>query len=246
VETNKARRKREHRQNVALLDLEEATQRTLRREKHEREERERDAKRQRWEDNRGEAAEQVPRLPKELWATIHQIGRQEQDQLDAWVAWADAKLMQLVVVWFRTGGQRDSQWLGKLVGPRGGPSVADTTNIALRFTPWCRSILQPGAENEPLHYGGRSNAPANFVNVYVHMLAMMNYLGFHNVIARLQRIMRLLMRCIHPDSGVPKYIPGPPDSDDEEDDWDDDVPEPGQQPPCPQKAFTDRSRNIAM
>ena len=96
--------------------------------------------------------------------------------------------------------------------------------------------------NEPLHYKGASAAPADFVNIYVHMLSMMNYLGFHNVIERLQLIMRVLARCTHPDSGVPKYIPGPPDSDDESDgDELEDVPEPGQQPTRPQKPFVARA-----
>ena len=80
-------------------------------------------------------------------------------------------------------------------------------------------------------------APANFVSVYTHMLSMMDYLGFDNVIERLQRILRMLAQCVRPESGLPKYIPGPPDSDDEEDDWEDDVPEPGPQPPWPQKTF---------
>ena len=103
--------------------------------------------------------------------------------------------------------------------------------------PWCRAILQPGNQNEPLHYEGNGAAPANFVNVHLHMLSMMNYLGFDNVIERLQRILRMLAQCVRPESGLPKYIPGPPDSDDEEDDWEDDVPEPGPQPPRPQKPF---------
>ena len=66
------------------------------------------------------------------------------------------------------------------------------------------------------------------VHMYVHVLAMMNYLGFHNVIERLQRILRILARGLQPDSKVPKYIPGPPDSDDEDDTWDAEVPAPGQ------------------
>jgi hypothetical protein len=67
------------------------------------------------------------------------------------------------------------------------------------------------------------------------MLSIMNYLGFNNVIERLQRILRLLSRCLQPKSGVPKYIPRPPDSDDEEDDWDAESPIPGQQPQRPQR-----------
>ena len=69
------------------------------------------------------------------------------------------------------------------------------------------------------------------------MLSMMNYLGFHNVIERLQHILRSLAQCVSPESGLPKLIPGPPDSDDDEDDWEDDAPEPGPQPPLPQKLF---------
>ena len=158
-------------------------------------------------------------------------------QLAAWVAWANSTLLQLVVVWFRTGGQRDSRWLGKLVGRRGGIVTGDTANIGNRFKPWCRAILQPGQQNDLLHYEGNSNAPANFVNVYTHMLSMMKYLGFDNVIERLQRILRSLAQCVNPKSGMPKLIPGPPDSDDDEDDWEDDAPEPGPQPPLPQKQF---------
>jgi hypothetical protein len=151
------------------------------------------------------------------------------------VKWADATLMQLVVGWFRTGGQRNSKWLGNLVGKNGGISSASTDDIATRFAPWCKAILHPGEENDPLHYSGANAAPAAFVHVYVHMLAMMNYLGFHNVIERLQRILKILARGLQPDSKVPKYIPGPPDSDDEEDTWDAEVPAPGQQPPWPQR-----------
>ena len=191
----------------------------------------------RWRNNRGVAAALVPLLPPELWAHILRQGRDERAQLTAWAAWANATLMQLVVVWFRTGGQRNSKWLGKLVGKNGGIACADTANMATRFAPWCRAILRPGEENDPLHYSGASGAPAAFVNVYVHMLSMMNYLGFHNVIERLQLILRVLARCLRPDSGLPKYIPGPPDSDDEDDEWEEDVPEPGQQPPRPQKAI---------
>jgi hypothetical protein len=84
---------------------------------------------------------------------------------------------------------------------------------------------------------GLGEVPTNFVNVYLHMLSMMKYLGFHNVIERLQRILKLLAQCLRPESGMPKWIPGPPDSDDEEDDWEDDAPEPGPEPPQPQKAF---------
>ena len=223
---------------MALLSFEAEERRLRQQERHRQEEEERDARMKRWEDNRGEAAERVPLLPKELWAMISTMERRERGQLEAWKRWADAKLMQLVVEWFRMGGQHDSRWLGSLVGKGGGMACADTANMALRFTPWCRAILQPGAMNDPLLHMGRDHAPADFVNVYVHMLSMMNYLGFHDVIARLQRIMRLLMRCIHPDSGVPKYVPGP---DDDEHDWEEDAPEPGQQPPCPQKSYTARA-----
>ena len=75
---------------------------------------------------------------------ISTMDQRERDQLEAWVAWANATLMQLVVVWFRTDGQRDSKWLGRLVGKRGGIACADTANMATRFAPWCRAILQPG------------------------------------------------------------------------------------------------------
>ena len=40
---------------------------------------------------------------------------------------------------------------------------------------------------------------------------------------------------------VPKYIPGPPDSDDEDNEWETEVPAPGQQPPRPQKRFVARA-----
>ena len=73
------------------------------------------------------------------------------------------------------------------------------------------------------------------------MLSMMNYLGFHNVIKRLQLILRVLARCLRPESGLPKYVSGPPDSDDEDDQWEADVPEPGPQPPRPQKPFVARA-----
>ena len=120
----------------------------------------------RWQDNRGEAVTSVPLLPPDLWAHILQQGREERAQLEEWVAWANRKLLQLVVVWFRTGGQRDSGWLGRLVTKSGGITTRDTDNIAKRFRPWCRAILQPGNQNEPLHYEGNGAAPANFVNVH--------------------------------------------------------------------------------
>ena len=188
----------------------------------------------RWEENRGDAAERVPHLPKELWAMISTMERRELQQDAAWTRWADARLMQLVVEWFRMGGRQDCRWLGSLVSRNGSMACADAANMTMRFTPWCRAILQPGATNDPLIHMG-SHAPADFVNVYVHMLAMMNYLGFHDVIARLQKFIRLLTRCIHPESGVPKYVPGP---DDDEHDWEEDAPEPGPQPPSPQKSYT--------
>ena len=164
------------------------------------------------------AAALVPLLPSEIWAHILRQGQDERTQLRAWVAWAHATLLQLVVVWFRTGGQRNNRWLGKLVGKNGGISTANTANMMSRFAPWCKAFLSPGEENEPLHYSGMSAVPAAFIDVYEHMLYMMTYLGFHNVIERLQHHLRLLARCVHPDSGTPKYIPGPPDSDDEDDD----------------------------
>ena len=186
---------------------------------------------ERWRDNRGEAAASVPPLPAEVWAHVHQQTTDEATQLAAWVAWADATLMQLVVIWFRTSGQRNTKWLGNLTGKNGGISTASTDNIAIRFRPWCRVILHPDEENEPMHYiEGTNGAPASFINVYMHMLSMMNYFGLNNVIERLQRTLRVLARCLQPKSGVPKYIPRPPDSDDEEDGWDAEAPTPGQQP----------------
>ena len=95
----------------------------------------------RWTENRGEAVTSVPLLPPDLWTHILQQGQDERAQLEAWVTWANATLLQLVVVWFRTGGQRNSHWLGKLVGKNGGVLTSDAANIAKRFTPWCRAIL---------------------------------------------------------------------------------------------------------
>ena len=91
----------------------------------------------RWRDNRGAAvtSPSVPLLPPELWAHILRQGRDERAQLEAWVAWANATLKQLVVAWFRTGGQRNSKWLDRLVGNRGGIACADTANMATRFAP---------------------------------------------------------------------------------------------------------------
>ena len=160
------------------------------------------------------------------------------------MTWANATLLQLVVVWFRTGGQRNSRWLGRLINKNGNITTRDTDNIAKRFAPWCKAILQPGSQNEPLNYETGA-APAVFVSVHLHMLSMMTYLGFDDVIERLQRILRMLAQCVRPGSGLPKYIPGPPDSDDEEDDWEDDVPEPGPQPPLPQKTFVARTRDCS-
>ena len=69
------------------------------------------------------------------------------------------------------------------------------------------------------------------------MLSMMTYMGFPNVIERLQRILRLLAQSLVKGSSLPKYIPGPPDNEDDEDDWEDEAPEAGPQPPLPQKLF---------
>ena len=231
----------EHKRQVALtLEKKEAGNKAREEEELQKRKVEEDNRRamaMRWTDNRGEAVASVPLLPPDLWAHIRQQGQDEHAQREAWVTWANATLLQLVVVWFRTGGQRNSHWLGKLVNKNGGVCYSDPDNIAKRFTPWCRAILQLGERNEPLHYTGPGGVPANFLNVYRHMLSMMNYLGFHNVIERLQRILRMLAQCLRTESGLPKYIPGPPDSDDDEDDWEDDAPEPGPQPPLPQKLF---------
>jgi len=211
VHASKQTEKRlEHRRRVAVTLEEQSAgeeaelQRRAERRERKEEEENRRGMAMRWTNNRGEAVASVPLLPPELWSHILQQGQNERAQLEAWVAWANATLLQLVVVWFRTGGQRNSKWLGKLVGPRGGILTGDTANIATRFKPWCRAILQPGEQNDPLHYEGMSNVPANFVNVYTHMLSMMKYLGFDNVIERLQRILKLLAQCVNPESGLPK------------------------------------------
>ena len=192
---------------------------------------------ERWRVNRGEAAESVPRLPADLWALILRHRKVKREQSRAWVEWADRKLMQLVAIWFRTGGQRSSKWLGTLMGKNGGVSYASTDAMEDRFRPWCNAILRPGEDNSPLHFAGVEGAPATFVDVYVHMLSMMNYVGFHAVVGRLKRILRTFARCLQPGSGVPKYIPGPPDSDDEDDNWTAQVPEPGVQPPRPTEKY---------
>ena len=88
-----------------------------------------------------------------------------------------------------------------------------------------------------MHFAGAQGAPGTFVNMYVHMLSMMNYMGFHEVIGKLKWILRIFARCLQPDSDVPKYIPGPPDSDDEDDNWTMEVPEPGVLPPRPLKKY---------
>ena len=193
--SKKALKLQEHKRKVALALGQQRTseeaevQRRIQRRRRRQEVEEHQAMAMRWKNNRGEAVASVPLLPPELWAHILRQGRLERAQLETWVAWANATLMKLVVVWFRTNGQRDKKWLGRLVANRGGIASADTANIATRFAPWCRAILQPGEENDPLHYTGTGGAPANFVNVYTHMLSMMKYLGFHNVIERLQLIL---------------------------------------------------------
>ena len=192
---------------------------------------------ERWTLNRGLAAESVPCLPADLWALIFRHRKVEREQSRAWVEWADRKLMQLVAIWFRTGGQRSSKWLGTLMGKNGGVSYASTDAMEDRFRPWCNAILRPGEENFPVHFAGAQGAPARFVDVYVHMLWMMNYVGFHVVIGKLKRILRTFARCLQPGSNVPKYIPGPPDSEDEDDNWTTEVPEPGVQPPRPMEEY---------
>ena len=123
------------------------------------------------------------------------------------------------------------------MGKSGSVSYASTDAIEDRFRPWCNAILRPGEDNSPLHFAGVQGAPETFVDVYVHMLSMMNYLGFHDVVGRLKRILRTFARCLQPDSGVTKYIPGPPDSEDEDDGWTAQVPEPGVQPPRPMEKY---------
>ena len=242
----KALKLEKHRRNVALIlgqrtDEEAEVQRRIQRRRRQQEETDCQAMAKRWRDNRGVAAALVPLLPPELWAHILRQGRDERAQLEAWVAWANATLIQLVVVWFRTGGQRNNKWLGNLVGKNGGISSA-STDMATRFAPWCKAILRPGEENEPLHYSGASGAPAAFVDVYVHMLSMMNYLGFHNVIERLQRILRLRRGAYSPTAtcqstyrghriAMTKTMSG----------MRPEVPTPGQQPPRPQKPFVARA-----
>ena len=110
------------------------------------------------------------------------------------------------------------------------------------LTPWCRAILQPGAVNDPLIHMGRDHAPADFVNVYVHMLSMMNYLGFHNVSERVQLILKVLARCLRPESGLPKStFQGRQTATTRKMIGRMDVPEPGPQPPRPRKPFVVRA-----
>ena len=151
---------------------------------------------ERWTFNRGLAAESVPLLPADLWALIFRHRKVEREQSRAWVEWADRRLMQLVAIWFRTGGQRSSKWLGTLMGKNGGVSYASTDAMEDRFRPWCNAILRPGEENFPVHFAGAQGAPARFVDVYVHMLWMMNYVGFHDVIGKLKRILRIFVQCL--------------------------------------------------
>ena len=207
------------------------------RRKQQEEEVERQERAERWRVNRGEAAAKVPFLPKELWSLIYNQRNIESERYKAWQRWANKRLMQLVAIWFRTGGQRNSKWLGTLMGSNGGIAHASTDSIETRFRPWCNAILRPGEENHPVHFSGTKGAPVTFVNVYVHMLSMMNYMGFHDVIGQLKGILRTFARCLQPGSDVPKYIPGPPDSEDENDEWTTEVPDPGVQPPPPFKRY---------
>ena len=104
VPNKKAQRLKEHRRRVALISGEDEEAKCKQRIMQRRrilEEAERRAREARWSRNRGQAAEAVPELPKELWAKIFGQGRREREQHTAWTAWANARLMQLVVVWFR-------------------------------------------------------------------------------------------------------------------------------------------------
>ena len=237
-QTRKQQRSQAHRENVAHYHRqqdyqeqgEELQQRQRAEQRHRAEQREVQERAQRW----SERSDNVPHLPPEVWAHVHQQTLDEEAQLAEWLVWADATLMELVVIWFRTGGHRKPQWLGSLVGKNGGISTSSTDNIGDRFRPWCNSIIHPGQRNTPLHYQlGSAVAPAEFVAIHDHMLVMMQYLGFEEVITRLQRILRLLAKCITPTSNVPRYIPRPPDSDDDEPDWSDNAPTPGAQPRLP-------------
>jgi hypothetical protein len=227
--TRKQQRSQAHRENVAHYNRqqdyqeqgEELQQRQRAEQRHRAEQREVQERAQRW----SERSDNVPHLPPEVWAHVHQQTLDEEAQLAEWLVWADATLMELVVIWFRTGGHRKPQWLGSLVGKNGGISTSSTDNIGDRFRPWCNSIIHPGQRNTPLHYQlGSAVAPAEFVAIHDHMLVMMQYLGFEEVITRLQRILRLLAKCVTPTSNVPRYIPRPPDSDDDEPDWSDYAP----------------------
>ena len=208
-------------------------------------EKEREERAKRWDVRRGEEGKDFPQLPADLWALILKHKKAEREQAKAWAAWADRTLMQLVATWFRTGGHKSSQWLGNLMGKRGGVSFSSTDAIEDRFRPWCNAILRPGEDNSPLNFKGIQAVPAKFVDVYVHMLSMMNYLGFRDVVARLKSHLRTFARCLQPGSGVPKYIPGPPDSEDDDDGWDAPVPEPGVQPPRPTKKYVNRPSEYA-
>jgi hypothetical protein len=68
------------------------------------------------------------------------------------------------------------------MGKSGGVSYASTDAMEDRFRPWCNAILRPGEENFPVHFAGAQGAPVRFVDVNVHMLWMMNYVSFHDVI----------------------------------------------------------------
>ena len=209
-------------------------------------EKEREERAERWDVRRGEKGKAFPQLPSDLWALILKHKKAEREQSKTWAAWADRTLMQLVAIWFRTGGHKNRQWLGNLMGNRGGVSFSTTDAIEDRFRPWCNAILRPGEPNSPLNFTGIQAVPTTFVDVYVHMLAMMNYLGFRDVVARLKSHLRAFARCLQPGSGLPKYIPGPPDSEDEDDGWDAlSVPEPGVQPPRPTKKYVNRPSEYA-
>ena len=209
-------------------------------------EKEREERAERWDVRRGEKVKAFPQLPSDLWALILKHKKAEREQSKTWAAWADRTLMQLVAIWFRTGGHKNRQWLGNLMGNRGGVSFSTTDAIEDRFRPWCNAILRPGEPNSPLNFTSIQAVPTTFVDVYVHMLAMMNYLGFRDVVARLKSHLRAFARCLQPGSGLPKYIPGPPDSEDEDDGWDAlSVPEPGVQPPRPTKKYVNRPSEYA-
>ena len=101
AEERKRQKLNTHRAQVASYHRQERSgdedrgQQQLQQQQRQGERTEEQARKAIWRENHGEASASVPSLPSDMWAHVHQQTVDEATQLAAWVAWADATLMEL-------------------------------------------------------------------------------------------------------------------------------------------------------